>query len=76
MVKYTKTIRRLLLTNCLSIFDHFVRFAFKELKIDLSYSQEFFWNRQGRKGYYVKLVLFQFLKMTDCCIKNSTISSK
>ena len=51
MVKYTKTIRRLLLTNCLGMFDHFVRFAFKELKIDLSYSEELFWNRQGRKGY-------------------------
>ena len=32
MVKHTQTIRRLLLTNCLSVFDHFVRLALKGLK--------------------------------------------
>ena len=31
MVKHTQTIRRLLPMNCLSVFDHFVRFAFKGL---------------------------------------------
>ena len=33
MVKHTQTIRRLLPTNCLSVFDHFVGLALKELKI-------------------------------------------
>ena len=31
MIKHTQTIRRLLLTNCLSVFDHFVGLALKEL---------------------------------------------
>ena len=31
MVKHTQTIRRLLPTNCLSVFDHFVGLAFKLL---------------------------------------------
>ena len=31
MVKPTETIRRLLLTNCLSVFDHFVGLALKGL---------------------------------------------
>ena len=29
MVKHTQTIRRLLVVNCLSVFDHFVGMAFK-----------------------------------------------
>ena len=33
MVKHTQTIRRLLQTNCLSVFDHFVGLALKELKV-------------------------------------------
>ena len=32
MVKRTQTIRRLLPTNCLSLFDHFVGLALKGLK--------------------------------------------
>ena len=32
MVKYTQTIGRRLRTNCLSVFDHFVRLAFKGLR--------------------------------------------
>ena len=31
MVKYTQTIRRLLSTSCLSVFDHFVGLALKGL---------------------------------------------
>ena len=31
MVKHTQTIRRLLLTNCLSVFDHFMGLAPKGL---------------------------------------------
>ena len=31
MVKHTQTIRRLLPTNCLSVFDHFVRLVLKGL---------------------------------------------
>ena len=31
MVKHTQTIRRLLLTNCYRVFDHFVGLAFKDL---------------------------------------------
>ena len=33
MVRHTQTIRRLLSTNCLSVFEHFVRLALKGLKI-------------------------------------------
>ena len=33
MVKYTQTIRRLLLTNCLSVFDGFAGLALIELKL-------------------------------------------
>ena len=36
MVKPTQAIRRLLLTNCLSVFDHLVEFALKELKVNVS----------------------------------------
>ena len=32
MVKHTQTIRRLLLTNCLSVFEHFERLALKGLR--------------------------------------------
>ena len=32
MVRHTQTIRRLLPTNCLSVFDHFSGLALKELK--------------------------------------------
>ena len=32
MVKHTQTIRRQLADNCLSVFDHFVKLALKELK--------------------------------------------
>ena len=32
MVKHTQTIRRLLLTNCLSVFEHFQRLALKGLR--------------------------------------------
>ena len=35
MVKHTQTIRRLLPTNCLSVFGHFVGLALKELKKQL-----------------------------------------
>ena len=37
MVKHTKTIRRLLSTNCLSVFDHFVLLALKGLTQFRSY---------------------------------------
>ena len=33
MVKHTQTIRREKLTNCLSVCDHFVELALKELKL-------------------------------------------
>ena len=36
MVKHTQTIRGLLLTNCLSVFDHFVGLAPKGLSIKLA----------------------------------------
>ena len=31
MIEHTQTVRRLLLTNCLSVFDHFVRLTLKGL---------------------------------------------
>ena len=37
MVKHTQTIRRLLPTNCLSVFDHFVKLA---LKVTSSYKYQ------------------------------------
>ena len=33
MIKHTQTIRRLLPTNCLSVFDHFVGLAVKQLNL-------------------------------------------
>ena len=38
MIKHTQTICRLLLTNCLSVFDHFVGLALKGLMVN--YSQD------------------------------------
>ena len=32
MVKYTQTVRRQIPTNCLSVFDYFVKLVLKELK--------------------------------------------
>ena len=34
MVKHTQTIRRQESTNCLSVFDHFVGFALKGLRLE------------------------------------------
>ena len=34
MIKHTQTIRRLLPTNCLSVFDHFVGLALKGLRFN------------------------------------------
>ena len=36
MVKHTQTIRRLLATNCLSVFGHFLGLALKRLKLGKS----------------------------------------
>ena len=41
MVKHTQTIRRLLQTNCLGVFDHFVGLAHKQLKVDTH--KRFYW---------------------------------
>ena len=41
MVKHTQTIRRLLPTNCLSVFDHFGGLALKGLKQIFFFSQSF-----------------------------------
>ena len=35
MVKQTQTIHRLLPTNCLSVFDHFVGLALKEIMLEI-----------------------------------------
>ena len=40
MVKHTQTIRRQIATNCLSVFDHFVKLALKLLSF-ISGSQNF-----------------------------------
>ena len=37
MVKHTQTIVEKLPTNCLSVFDHFVKFALKGLKENFSF---------------------------------------
>ena len=37
MAKHTQTIRRKFPTNCLSVFDHFVKLALKGLKIMMNY---------------------------------------
>ena len=42
MVKHTQTIRRLLLTNCLSVFDHFVVLTLKGLNCLSSTELDFF----------------------------------
>ena len=40
MAKHTQTIRRLLPTNCLSVFAHFVGLALKGLKKHLPYLED------------------------------------
>ena len=42
MVKHTEIIRRLLPTNCLSVFDHFVGLALKELSFISNIAHLFF----------------------------------
>ena len=42
MVKHTQTIRRLLPTNCLSVFDYFVGLAHKGLGLDAPYVRLFY----------------------------------
>ena len=42
MVKHTQTIRWLLPTNCLRVFDHFVGLAIKGLKPNVVFSSENF----------------------------------
>ena len=54
MVKYTQTILRLLLTNCLSVFDHFVGLVLKGLR-----SIEFWTKKQ--KGNKLHPVFFSFV---------------
>ena len=45
MVKQTQTIRRLLPTNCLSVFDYFVGLAFKGFKHLNSKFFDYFYGR-------------------------------
>ena len=49
MVKHTETIRRLLLTNCLSVFGHFVGLVLKGLKRDVVMVLS---NNYGEKTFY------------------------
>ena len=56
MVKHAQTIRRLLPTNCLSVFDHFVGLALKGLRIQNNYwrlSGDFFNSIPKRRYYWV-----------------------
>ena len=42
MVKHTQTIRRLFQTNCLTVFDHFVRLSLKGLNYSFNDGQKLY----------------------------------
>ena len=62
MVKHTRTIHRLLLTNCLSVFDHFVVLALRDdnsvwtLHTFYTFSHNFFLSKEF---FLIKVYIFQ-----------------
>ena len=57
MVKHTQTIRRLLATNCLSLFDNFVSLALKGLIKELDVKNIFIYSSQSPWNELVKNVI-------------------
>ena len=66
MVKHTRTVRRLLPTNCLSVFGHFVGLVLKGLKLVKMICNMAFWRQNVLLGYTTpisKLLIFgSFMK--------------
>ena len=60
MIKHTQTIRRLLPTNSLSVFNHFVELALKGLKIVANYVLSM---NYGRFSYNWKAFYLNILKL-------------
>ena len=66
MVKHTQTIRRLLPTNCLRMFGHFVRLALKGLgKKHLRANHATFVTKEFRKAVMKRARLKHLLKKTE-----------
>ena len=59
MAKPTQIIRRVLATNCLSVFDHFVGLALKELTLNKTYNN-FFVNFFSSQLHLCKTSVFIF----------------
>ena len=60
MIKHTQTIRQLLPTNSLSVFNHFVGLALKGLKIVANYVLSM---NYGRFSYNLKAFYLNILKL-------------
>ena len=58
MIKHTQKIRRLLPTNCLSVFDHFVGLVLKGLRADQNLSVV----RASKPEYYLTVKHYIFRK--------------
>ena len=62
MVKHTQTIRRLLLANCLSVFDHFKGLVLKGFKRDVIMILS---NNYGEKTFYDYFMIIFYVCL--CC---------
>ena len=68
MIKHTQTIRHLLPTNCLSVFDHFVRLSLKVLKLQAVYEKV---NRNDANIYALSILdRYEHLRddLDDLCL--------
>ena len=62
MVKHTQTIRRLLPTNCLSVFNHFVELTLKRLKLVF---RIFYWPGQFTNKLKANIKSAKIIKVFD-----------
>ena len=69
MGKHTPTIRGLLPTNCLSVFDHFVVLALKGLSIE-------YWQEQSPKVLFKKGALKNFANFAGKYLSKSLIKKR
>ena len=67
MVKHTQTVRRLLSTNCLGVFDHFVGLALKGLVV-----REGDLNRRGCQSNLINLIITVIKKDFFSNLKSKT----
>ena len=75
MVKHTQNIRRQHPTNCLSVFDHFVRLAIKGLSFALHFKDPRFNQEVDKKtGYNTKSILCMPVKSHPDEVKSILVS--